>query len=46
VSNAVGHDAPSVLNIERLMLIKKVIDKLDHFVKPAYSSDVSAIGAL
>ncbi len=45
VSNSIGHDAPSVLNIERLMLIKGFIDKLDHFVKSAYMTDVPAIGA-
>ncbi|MCP4376962.1 MAG: nickel-dependent hydrogenase large subunit [bacterium] len=45
VSNSIGHDAPSVLNIERLMLIKNFIDKLDHFVKSAYLTDVPAVGA-
>ena len=45
VSNSVSHDAPSVLNIERLMLIKNFIDKLDHFVKSTYMTDVPAIGA-
>ncbi len=45
VSNSIGHDAPSVLNIERLMLIKNFIDKLDHFVKSTYMTDVPAIGA-
>ncbi len=45
VSNSISHDAPSVLNIERLMLIKGFIDKLDHFVKSTYMTDVPAIGA-
>jgi hydrogenase large subunit len=45
VSNSIGHDAPSVLNIERLMLIKGFIDKLEPFVKTAYMTDVPAIGA-
>lgn len=45
ISNSIGHDAPSVLNIERLMLIKNFIDKLDKFVKSTYLTDVSAIGA-
>jgi hydrogenase large subunit len=45
VSNSIGHDAPSVLNIERLMLIKGFIDKLDHFVKSTYMTDVPAVGA-
>jgi hydrogenase large subunit len=45
VSNSVSHDAPSVLNIERLMLVKGFIDKLDQFVKSTYLTDVPAIGA-
>ncbi len=45
VSNSIGHDAPSVLNIERLMLIKNFIDKLEPFVKSTYMTDVPAIGA-
>lgn len=45
VSNSIGHDAPSVLNIERLMLIKNFIDKLDHFIKSTYLVDVPAVGA-
>jgi len=45
VSNSVSHDAPSVLNIERLMLVKNFIDKLDQFVKSTYLTDVPAIGA-
>lgn len=45
ISNSIGHEAPSVLNIERLMLIKEFIDKLDHFVKSTYLTDVPAIGA-
>ena len=45
ISNSISHDAPSVLNIERLLLIKNFIDKLDHFIKSAYMTDVPAIGA-
>lgn len=45
VSNSIGHDAPSVLNIERLMLIKNFIDKLEPFVKSTYLTDVPAVGA-
>jgi len=45
VSNSINHAAPSVLNIERLMLIKGFIDKLEPFVKSAYLTDVPAIGA-
>jgi hydrogenase large subunit len=33
------------LNIERLMLIKGFIDKLEHFIKSAYITDVPAVGA-
>ena len=45
VSNSISHDAPSVLNIERLMMIKGFIDKLEPFIKSAYITDVPAIGA-
>ncbi len=45
VSNSIGHDAPSVLNIERLMLLKTFIDKLEPFVKSTYLTDVPAVGA-
>lgn len=45
VSNSISFDAPSVLNIERLMLIKHYIDKLEHFVKSTYLVDVPAVGA-
>ncbi|WP_456380726.1 nickel-dependent hydrogenase large subunit [Thiolapillus sp.] len=45
VSNSVSFDAPSVLNMERLMLIKHFIDKLDHFIKSVHMVDVPAIGA-
>ena len=45
VSNSISHDAPSVLNIERLMLIKTFIDRLEHFIKSTYLTDVPAIGA-
>ncbi|MET0007927.1 MAG: nickel-dependent hydrogenase large subunit [Candidatus Thiodiazotropha sp. 6PLUC9] len=45
VSNSISHDAPSVLNIERLMLIKGFIDKLEPFIKSTYLVDVPAVGA-
>ncbi|MCP4287658.1 MAG: nickel-dependent hydrogenase large subunit [Gammaproteobacteria bacterium] len=45
VSNSISHDAPSVLNIERLMLIKNFIGKLEQFVKSTYLTDVPAVGA-
>jgi hydrogenase large subunit len=45
VSNSINHDAPSVLNIERLMLIKGFIDKLEQFIKSTDLVDVPAVGA-
>ena len=45
VSNSIGFDAPSVLNMERLLLMKTFIDKLDQFVKSTYLVDVPAVGA-
>jgi hydrogenase large subunit len=45
VSNSISHDAPSVLNIERLMLIKGFIEKLEQFIKSTYLVDVPAVGA-
>lgn len=45
ISNSISHEAPSVLNIERLMLVKEFIDKLEHFVKSTYMTDVPAVGA-
>ncbi|MET0091352.1 MAG: nickel-dependent hydrogenase large subunit [Candidatus Thiodiazotropha sp.] len=44
VSNSIGFDAPSVLNLERLMLIKGFIDKLEQFIKSTYLVDVPAVG--
>lgn len=45
ISNSINLNSQSVLNMERLMMIKGWIDKLDHFVKSVYMSDVPAIGA-
>lgn len=45
ISNSINLNAQSVLNMERLMMIKGWIDKLDHFVKSVYMSDVPAVGA-
>ena len=45
VSNSISHENPSVLNIERLMLIENFINKLDHFVKSTLMTDVPAIAA-
>ena len=45
VTNSVNLDSQSVLNMERLLFVKSLIDKMDHFVKSAYMTDVAAIGA-
>ncbi len=45
ISNSINLNAQSVLNMERLMMIKGWIDKLDHFVKSVYMTDVPAVGA-
>jgi len=45
VSNSINMNSQSVLNMERLMLIKGWIDKLEHFVKSVYLTDVPAVGA-
>ncbi|MDP6108577.1 MAG: nickel-dependent hydrogenase large subunit, partial [Rhodospirillales bacterium] len=45
IANSINLDSQSVLNMERLMMIKGWIDKLDHFVKSVYMTDVPAIGA-
>ena len=45
IANSINLDSQSVLNMERLMMIKGWIDKLDHFVKSVYMTDVPAVGA-
>ncbi len=45
ISNSINLNSQSVLNMERLMLIKGWIEKLNHFVKSVYMTDVPAIGA-
>ncbi len=45
IANSINMDSQSVLNMERLMAIKGWIDKLDHFVKSVYMTDVPAVGA-
>jgi hydrogenase large subunit len=45
ISNSINLDSQSVLNMERLMLIKGWIDRLDGFVKSVYLRDVPAVGA-
>ena len=45
ISNSVNMNSQSVLNMERIMMLKGWIDKLEHFVKSTYMTDVPAIGA-
>ncbi|MBF0373844.1 MAG: nickel-dependent hydrogenase large subunit [Alphaproteobacteria bacterium] len=45
VSNPISTDSQSVLSIERLMMIKQMIDQLGDFIRNVYLVDVSAIGA-
>jgi hydrogenase large subunit len=45
IANSINLDSQSVLNMERLMMIKGWMDKLDHFVKSVYMTDVPAVGA-
>jgi len=45
ISNSINLNSQSVLNMERLLLIKGWIEKLNHFVKSVYMTDVPAIGA-
>lgn len=45
ISNSINMNSQSVLNMERLMMIEGWINKLEHFIKSAYITDVPAIGA-
>jgi hydrogenase large subunit len=45
VSNPIALDSQSVLTVERLLLVKEMIDKLGSFIRNCYLVDVSAIGA-
>lgn len=45
VTNSINLDSQAVMNMERLMYIKTLIDKMEDFVKNAYMVDVSIIGA-
>jgi len=45
VTNSINLDSQAVLNMERLLYIKSLIDKLDSFVKNAYLVDLAAVGA-
>ncbi|MCL6415149.1 nickel-dependent hydrogenase large subunit [Aestuariirhabdus sp. Z084] len=44
VTNAINLDSQGVFNMERLMYIRSLIDKMDDFIKNAYLVDVSIIG--
>ncbi len=45
ISNSINMNSQSVLNMERLMMIKGWIEKLENFVKSTYMTDVPAVGA-
>jgi len=45
VTNSINLDSQAVMNMERLMFIKTLIEKMEDFVKNAYMVDVSIIGA-
>ncbi|MGX9416900.1 hydrogenase 2 large subunit [Vibrio sp. WJH972] len=45
VANPINLDSESVLNMERLMLIKSFIDQLDEFIEQVYKVDVAIVAA-
>jgi len=45
VSNPIATDSQSVLSVERLLLIKEMIDKVGAFIRNCYLVDVAAVGA-
>ncbi len=45
VSNPIATDSQSVLTVERLLLVKEMIDQLNDFIHKVFLVDVSAIGA-
>ncbi len=45
VTNSINLDSQSVLNMERLMYVKTLIDQLEDFVTQAYLVDIAAVGA-
>ena len=45
VTNSINLDSLAVTNMERLVYIKTLIEKMEDFVKNAYQVDVSIIGA-
>ncbi|WP_426416026.1 nickel-dependent hydrogenase large subunit [Aestuariirhabdus sp. LZHN29] len=44
VTNSINLDSQGVFNMERLMYIRALIDKMDDFVQNAYLVDVSIVG--
>jgi hydrogenase large subunit len=46
VANPINLDAPSVLNMERLMYVKSFIDRLGDFIEQVYKVDAAVFGAL
>ena len=45
VSNPINTDSQSVLTVERLLLIKEMMDELGSFIRNCYQVDVAAVGA-
>ncbi len=45
VANPINLDAPAVLNMERLLLIKKYIDRLQGFIENVYKPDAALLAA-
>ncbi len=45
VANPINLDAPNVLNMERLMLLKSMIDRLGDFIEQVYKVDTAVITA-
>lgn len=46
VANPIALDSQSVLSIERLLLVKEQIDKLNEFIQKVLLVDVAAVGAV
>jgi len=46
VTNPINPDSPDTLNMERLYLVKTLLDEADEFVKKAMLPDTAAVGAL
>ncbi len=45
VTNSINLDSQSVLNMERLVYLKELIDSLEDFIKNAYLLDLAVVGA-